>query len=357
MYKSIEKWLWPLLARGKKEIPANYHVLFCVCDHFEPFHQSNGDIMVAQQRMDHWKNAFPRVCSAGMDSNGNPPVHSFFYPIEQYNDKVISTLSKICSNGGGETEIHLHHHDDSYQSMVDQLMEGKENFQKHGLLSKDDNGDVVYGFIHGNWAISNSHPEGKFCGVDNELSVLKKTGCYADFTMPSVPDPCQSQIVNSVYFNNDSCPLRAHDHGQYAQVGYTAKDDELMFIQGPIALNWKERKYGFLPRIESSDLTLRNPPSMERFKLWVNSAISIEGRPEWIFVKLHTHGCNPNNIKMHLGGVLESFYKELSSFVRNVPEMSLHFVTARQMANIALAAIGGKSGNPYDYRDFRYRMQ
>lgn len=356
MYKSIDKWLWPFLNRGKSKLPDNYHVLFCVCDHFEPFHQSNGNIMIAYQRMDHWKNTFPRVQSSGIDSNGNHPVHTFFYPIEQYNQEIISTLSRICSNGAGETEIHLHHNDDCYQSMVDKLLQGKEDFQKHGLLSKDDTNQVVYGFIHGNWAISNSHPEGKYCGVDNELSILKKTGCYADFTMPSVPDPCQSRIVNSIYYNNDSHPRRAHDYGNYAISGYVAKEDELLFIQGPIALNWKKRKSGIVPRIENSDLTLRNPPTLDRFKLWVDTAITVDGRPDWIFIKLHTHGCNPNNIKMHLGGPLEQFYRELTTYAGNNSQFSLHFVTARQMANIVLAAVSGKEGNPYDYKDFRYRL-
>ena len=356
MYKSAEKWLLPLLRRGKRTLPDNYHVLFCVCDHFEPFHQSNGDFMVAQQRMDHWKNTFPRVQSAGMDSNGNLPVHTFFYPIEQYNPDILSTLSKIYENGGGEVEVHLHHNDDSYQSLIDKLEQGKQDFRNHGLLSHDPDNQVAYGFIHGNWAITNSHPTGKFCGVDNEISALVKTGCYAEFTMPCVPDPCQSEIVNSIYYNYDSQPRRSYDHGTPAQVGYNKTDEELLFIQGPIALNWKRRKYGVLPRIENSDLTLRNPPSMERFYLWLNSAISVVGRSDWLFIKLHTHGCNPNNIKMHLGGPLEQFYRELSTHLSNKPEASLHFVTARQMANIALAAIDGKQGNPYEYRDYRYQL-
>ena len=32
----------------------------------------------------------------------------------------------------------------------------------------------------------------------------------------------------------------------------------------------------------------------------------------------------------------------------------LHFVTAREMANIAFAAIDGRSGNAGHFRDFRY---
>jgi hypothetical protein len=35
---------------------------------------------------------------------------------------------------------------------------------------------------------------------------------------------------------------------------------------------------------------------------------------------------------------------------------TLHFVSAREMANIALAACDGREGNPGDYRDYRYRL-
>ncbi len=35
---------------------------------------------------------------------------------------------------------------------------------------------------------------------------------------------------------------------------------------------------------------------------------------------------------------------------------ALHFVTAREMANILLAACDGREGNPGDYRDYRFKL-
>ena len=70
--------------------------------------------------------------------------------------------------------------------------------ERHGLLSRDRyTGEVGYGFIHGNWALDNSRPDGRMCGVDNELDVLRETGCYADFTLPSAPSPTQTRKINS----------------------------------------------------------------------------------------------------------------------------------------------------------------
>ena len=40
-------------------------------------------------------------------------------------------------------------------------------------------GVIVYGFMHGNWALDNSLPNGQ-CTVNNELDILRKTGCWSD---------------------------------------------------------------------------------------------------------------------------------------------------------------------------------
>ena len=39
--------------------------------------------------------------------------------------------------------------------------------------------------------------------VNNELEILRDTGCYADFTMPSAPHPTQTWKINSIYSASD----------------------------------------------------------------------------------------------------------------------------------------------------------
>ena len=79
-------------------------------------------------------------------------------------------------------------------------------------------GEVKYGFIHGNWALDNSLPDGKHCGVNNELDVLRETGCYADFTLPSAPSPAQTRTINRIYYAIDD-PLRPKSHDTGVPVG------------------------------------------------------------------------------------------------------------------------------------------
>lgn len=356
MYKSIDKWLpslvvkrVPALTEGKKS------VFISICDHFEPFHQTHGDKSVALYRMKRWIDEFPRVQGDSLDCIGRQPRHTFFYPIEQYDKDIVSLLEEMCRNGFGETEVHLHHDGDNYNSLVDKLKLGKENLSNHHLLPIDKDSNVGFAFIHGNWAITNSHPDGKHCGVENEISALINSGCYADFTMPSAPDPCQSRIINSIYCADDTSPSRSHDLGHAVCKGISIPSNHLLFIQGPLNLNWENRKFAILPRIENSDLTLTNPPNLDRFKLWVNTNIHIYGKPDWIFVKLHTHGCNPRNIDMHLGGIMKNFYGELTEYCNLHPDLDLYFVTAREMANLVYATIDNVQCEPKHYLDYIYK--
>src|SRR5713101_1254028 len=125
--------------------------------------------------------------------------------------------------------------------------------ERHGLLRKRE-GRTLFGFIHGNWSLDNSRPDGRWCGVNNELQVLRETGCYADFTLPSAPSACQTRKINSIYYATDD-PQRpkSHDTGTDVRVGGKPGGD-LLIVQGPLALNWNSRKFSLLPRIENSEV-------------------------------------------------------------------------------------------------------
>ena len=145
--------------------------------------------------------------------------------------------------------------------------------RRHGLLPKDKgSGEIVYGFIHGNWALDNARPDGRYCGVNNELDILRETGCYADFTLPSAPDPSQTRTINSIYYAvDDPNRPRSHDWGIDVGTG-PAPRDALMIIQGPLVLNWRRRKWGILPRIENGCLQDNQPPARDRLDAWLRGA-------------------------------------------------------------------------------------
>src|SRR5262249_23154926 len=125
----------------------------------------------------------------------------------------------------------------------------------------------------------NSHPHGTWCGVNDELTILRETGCYADFTMPAAPNPCQTTTVNSIYYAiDDPHRPKSHDRGVPAQVGVQPPENALLMVQGPLGWDWSNRKWGLVPRLENGDLTGARPPSLARLWLWRRANVCVAGR-------------------------------------------------------------------------------
>jgi hypothetical protein len=263
--------------------------------------------------------------------------------MEIYNATHIDALAGLCTKGFGEVEVHLHHDGDSAASLHEKLLEYRELLaRRHNLLARDRRtGEIAYGFIHGNWALDNSLPDGKWCGVANELEVLRQTGCYGDFTLPSFPSAGQTRKINSIYY---ACGkpghCKSHDWGVDAGCE-PAPEDALLLIQGPLLLDWKRTRWGCIPRIENGCIQGCQPPSMHRLELWLRARIQVPFRPDWFFVKLHTHGCKEINQAVVLGEPMIRFHEALAHKSRLDPNFHYHYVTAREMVNLIKAAEAG----------------
>lgn len=353
MIRSFDRWLPAYFRQDRRRLVTDgaLQVFIAVCDHFEPFHDT--DRAGALEAMEQWARRWPEIVDSFRDSSGRGPRHTFFYPVEQYDEEVIGRLAAICKQTGSEVEVHLHHEGDTSESLTEKLERGTANLASHGLLSRDANGVPAFGFIHGDWALDHSHPEGLHCGVADELRVLRQTGCYADFTMPSAPSPTQTRTINSIYYAKEDGRAKSHDLGQAVTCESTldlANDPEhLLLVQGPLGLNWQWRKWGIIPRVENGDLTRANPPTMNRFELWNQLCPSVKGGPPWVFVKLHTHGGIPRNYEMLLGAAAHEFHAGL----RDQDAVAYHYVTAREMVNLIHAAEGGNDAPINQARDWK----
>ncbi len=323
------------------------HLLFALCDHYEPlWGHAPDDVGIA--RVDAWADRYPALDSF-RDSDGRPPRHGFFFPGEEYRPHFLDQLAKLARAGFGEVEFHLHHDNDTAGTLAPRIEQHLKTFAEHGHLSRNPSprgGRFAWAFIHGNWSLANGRPDGKWCGVDDELVMLHKLGCYVDLTFPSAPDPCQPDKVNQIYWpTGDLTQRRSYEHGERARVG-AFHDDRLLMITGPLSLARK----GTGVRLENGAITGSDPPTPSRVKTWVDQAIHIEGRPEWVFVKVHTHGAIEKTADSLLGDDGRAMHQALATYKRN--GWSLHYVTAREMFNIARAAMDGKTGDPNQYFDY-----
>ena len=355
--KNIHQWFVPWLRRRRvrPEPGRTVHLMFAFTDHFEP-QWASPDRETEAARVDVWARRYPAIARRFTDADGRHPVHSFFYPEEEYREEHLRKIERLCNQGLGEIEIHLHHHDDT-EANFRQTMAGFIDtlHSRHGALPLDpDTGRPAFAFIHGNWALDNAHPDGHFCGIDNEITILRELGCYADMTLPCAPDPCQTSTINSIYYvKDDPEQCKSHDSGEPVRVGGRPWGD-LMCIQGPLGFNLRNRKLGLLPRIENADVSLSAKPTPDRIDLWVDTAIHVEGRPEWIFIKVHGHCAQDHDARYLLEeGGLAQMFDYLDRHYNDGERYQLHYVSAREMYNIVKAAEAGERGNPGDYRDYR----
>lgn len=357
--RSANLWLPGLIRsyRRRPRLPESgpIDVMLCIADHFEPGHGSPG-LDVERARMDAWMERLPLLAERFTDADGQHPRHTFFFPAEEYRREHLDRLASLCAAGFGEVEIHLHHDGDTSYGLRSTLLEFTTRLaHDHGLLTRTPDGQIAYGFIHGNWALDNARPDGRYCGVNDELTILRETGCFADFTQPAAPDISQTRTVNSVYYavDNPRRP-RSHDYGIEAHVARTPPRDGLLLIQGPIALDWQRRIWGVLPGLDvgAIDGSPGYAPLVRRFRTWVEAGIGVRGRPEWIFVKIHTHGAPERNAAQLLGPAMAAFHEAIGREFNDGRRYRLHYVTAREMVNIVRAAEADKKGNPGDYRDY-----
>jgi hypothetical protein len=334
-FNSLPGVLWP-----RTVAPAT-HVFVCVADHFEP-KRNRADLKTQRSRVMKWVEGYPTSVKGIADSAGRAPQHTFFYPQEEYEVEHLERLAELCSQGIGSVEIHLHHHNDTSISFRDKLITFRDRLAEHGLLGTDSDGRPTYGFVHGNWALDNSHPRGMYCGVNDELDTLRETGCYADFTMPSAPAECQTRTVNSIYYAvDDPTRPKSHDRGVPAAVGVSPPARGLLMIQGPLAADWRMRKAGVLPRLENGDLHAGRPPTLARWLLWLKAAVTVRGREDWRFVKLHTHGAVEENAEMLLGSPMRRFHTALVKWAAENPSCKYYYVTAREMSALVHQAESG----------------
>ena len=308
-----------------------------------------------ERRLELWCREYPRLADTWRDSDGRPFVHTYFYPAEQYDRHLIQRLAEHCLAGWGEIEIHLHHGipaPDTAENTRRQLVEFRDKLASdHGCLSYVNGlGSPKYAFVHGNFALANS-AGGRFCGVDDEVQVLADTGCYADLTLPAAPfHPAQIAKINALY--ECALPLgqRApHRRGRDLERGRSPQVLPLI-IQGPLMPNFFPSGAG-KAGIENGAITRRNPLSLSRLRLWKRAAISVQGRPDWLFIKLHCHSMDPTQQDAVVGGPMREFLRELVEGAEQRGEI-LHFVSAREMVNMILAACDGREGNPGEFRDY-----
>ncbi|MEP6938743.1 MAG: hypothetical protein ABI846_03190 [Rudaea sp.] len=323
--------------------------MFCVCDHYEP---GTGGVSadVARGRVSELLDRYPPLADKHRDCHGRRPGRTWFFPPHYHVDGSLKRLVDLCERGYGEIELHLHHGKhapDTAQNLrrtIDRCIEEYALFGVFGRVG----GAPRFGFIHGDWAFANSRFN-RFCGVDDEIDILRDTGCYADFTFPSDNEANPRQVNALYYATYDASRTRSFDTGTEVRVGGTDPGG-VMLVQGPMFPYFKQGRASGL-RILTDVIDGAIPVSEARIDAWVRSGISVRGREDWVVVKTHTHGAT--DAAAVLGDEMDRIFTHLESRYNDGVDYCLHYVTARELYNIIKAAEAGAPGSdPSEYRDF-----
>jgi hypothetical protein len=272
-----------------------------------------------------WRKAWPEIAARHRDAAGRSPQYTFFYPQEEYHPDLLQPLAEMRDLGIADVDVHIHHDGEGERNFVDRMAGFIEALTtRHGLLRQHE-GRTVFGFIHGNWALDNARPDGRWCGLNNEITLLRDLGCYADFTMPAVPDPSQGGLVNTIYWaTDDPTRPRSFASGVPLEPGGSASGDLLM-IPGPLGLDWTGRRI-WKPRIDSGELGVNAKPGRHRVRLWLRVAPRLGGDA---FVKLFGHGAQERHSCL-LDGDLDRLFTDVRDICAE-DGIELRYATAWEM--------------------------
>jgi hypothetical protein len=326
--RHAEIWLAPYLKtrwRKARRRARPKRAWVVIADHFEPLGMG-ASLETALGRVARWRDKWPRIAEeAPRDAAGQRPQYSFFYPQEEYQREVLDGLAEMVALGVGDVEVHLHHDNEQRESFIQKVTDYCRRLRNdHGLL-RQQNGRTVFGFIHGNWALDNSRPDGRWCGLNGEIALLRDLGCYADFTMPSAPSATQGRVVNQIYWctNQPDNRPKSFDFGIEATIRGGSQGDLLM-ITGPLGVRFGKR---LMPRLETGEIAGYDLPAVSRVRQWFDLAPVIG---DDLFLKLYTHGAQERNLEPLLNEGLAKLYLWLAEEAEQ-RGIEIHWATAWQM--------------------------
>jgi hypothetical protein len=339
-------WLWNYFGRqpfDRRSLPDDrpIDVMVLFSDHFEPARRFGDAAAVASVRS--WCADYEELAGLHRDADGRPPQHTWFYRYDYPNPGCVRELSASVFRGFGEVEFHLHHGHDNAASFAATLRDGLAWFNRFGaMIGAEADPRRYFGYVAGNCALDNGAGDDGLSGCDTEVALLREAGCYGDFTFPSLGSPAQPKKVNTIHYATEDGQAKSYDRGPDVAVGRPPSGD-LMIFQGPVGLDLRHGRW------DDGALEDTSPPDPRRLASWLKGHVHVAGRPEWVFVKLHTHGMQ--NRTSFLGAGARAMFAAMERWW-NRPPFRLHYVTAREAYNLVKAAEAGHSGDPNDFRDF-----
>jgi len=259
---------------------------------------------------------------------------------------VLSALRDLVTAGLGEVELHYHHSNDTESTLRVKLQHAIRDFQQYGFLKTAD-GRTHFAFIHGNWGLDDSN--GRSCGVRTELRLLRELGCFCDFTFPSIYWAAQPPFVNAIYAARDDERPKSYAHRLPVPALFEGAAD-LMIFEGPLVFRPSWTVTQLFLELEDGNIHPAVPVTPSRVDSWIRANVHLPERPEWVFVKVWGHTVStPADADAALGADFDHALSYLESRYNDGLHYRLHYVTAREAYNLAVAASMAERGPAAQY--------
>jgi hypothetical protein len=338
----------PLPPPLSSDLEKPIHVMFTFVDHWEP-----GLNIGAQNRANLWYYDYPKMASKHTDADGKHPQHDWFC---LYLEKgPLQTISKSVFEGFGEMNPHIHHGtiNDDYndntsemEGLVDQYISYLNTVG--ACITAEEQPTKPFAFVHGMWSLDNSRDldgHRQYCGCNREIDLLLSKNCYADFTFPAWGSMQPTIMIYKIFAARDCNYPKSYDlwpNIRQLIANSPLASDELTIFEGP----WN-----------STNIDRNEIPTLSRMTAWINYNVSVPGKPNWIFVKTYTHSAAnidyPVGYSCIMGDIADQFYTDIERVYNDGVNYQIHYCTAREAYNIAMAAVDGVAqGSPSAYRDY-----
>jgi len=318
------------------------HIVLLMADHFEP-PKSDKSLVI------EWARRYTELAARHRDSAGRPPQHTWFYTGEQARGSALKVLARLTAAGLGEVELHHHHSFFTEERLRTALLSVITQFQQYGFL-RTANGRTQFAFVHGNSGLDNSNGNA-MCGVDTELRLLHDLGAFADFTFPSVYETSQPRRVNSIYAARDDNNPKSYDRRLPLSMLRDGTAD-LMIFEGPLIFSPSLNPRHLFLDLDDGDIHAAEHASPARVDRWIRANVHVPERPDWVFVKLFSHGAStPGDVEAVVGSDYDAMLSYLEREYNDGSRYVLHYATAREAYNLARAAADGATGDVEQYLD------
>jgi hypothetical protein len=287
---------------------------------------------------------FASLAAEHTDSDGRKFQLTFACPGRDTDSTTLYMLTDYCRRGLGEVEYLIPWDYSSEVSMRDELGQGLRFFNSRGWMSTVGS-EIRFAVV--------GEGRGDERGGDDfrkQASVLSDLGCYADMSFPGARNSLQQSSVNTMFMvsSADYDPYNESDELRAGRLGKGG----LLVVEGPFLIDWTDWRFTLRPYVEDGYLSPETPPDPGRVDSWVRANVHVIGQPNWIFVKLTIGGLSNAASAQSLGHSFDQSLMYLEEVYNDSEMYRLHYVTAREMYNVAMAAQALQNGDAGLFRDY-----